>query len=394
MVLRMEYTGIVVTDQDKILAFTMGLPATYEAVIINFDATSPAYLTVEHVISRLLNEETRQQSSGTTSPPDTEPNNVAFAARRTIADYTCYFCDKKGHLKADCPERLRWEECKKKSSSETAAGAVDYDSDDYDGVCSLIIDGFRLQLPTAPWTALTHLELRRFSAGDVNFHTASELSAMTTQCPLLVHLQLHICFSVIGQAQIHIPILEFLHVWIPSGACLGDPTVLELIELFDTPALTEFVVEGTHGDQIYVLFGSEIFRSSYPALTSFSFIGEVTNHECLCETVYPLEYRISPPLFAIFPALSSLTLINQCFTPPMIQEILGPEVEPWPGPRLEKVTLCPPSRSLNDVRSALKAAVNSERECEQPFPKVKLFHSPSSFENWSEDSSTGVEVFG
>jgi hypothetical protein len=47
----MEYTGIVVTDQDKILAFTMGLPATYEAVVINFDATSPADLTVEHVIS-------------------------------------------------------------------------------------------------------------------------------------------------------------------------------------------------------------------------------------------------------------------------------------------------------------------------------------------------------
>jgi len=87
MVLRMEYTGVVVTDQDRILALTMGLPATYEAVIVNFDATSPADLTVEHVISRLLNEETRQQSNvdtTTTSPADIDhdPNNVAFAARR------------------------------------------------------------------------------------------------------------------------------------------------------------------------------------------------------------------------------------------------------------------------------------------------------------------------
>jgi hypothetical protein len=138
MVLRMEYTGIVVTDQDKILAFTMGLPATYEAVVINFDATSPNALTVEHVISRLLNEETRQQSNTAVdipSPanPDHDPNNVAFAARRISAlSQTCYFCDKKGHFKSDCPERLRWEESKKKST-DTAAIA-ECDSDEYDGV--------------------------------------------------------------------------------------------------------------------------------------------------------------------------------------------------------------------------------------------------------------------
>lgn len=142
MVLRMEYTGIVVTVQDKILALTMGLPAAFEAVIINFDATPPADLTVEHVISRLLNEETRQESNEDSEtsiipPADTaspDPNNVAFVARRLAASsQTCYFCDKKGHFKSECPERLRWEESKKKST-ETAA-AAEYDSDsDYDGV--------------------------------------------------------------------------------------------------------------------------------------------------------------------------------------------------------------------------------------------------------------------
>lgn len=131
MVLQMEYTGIVVTAQDKILAFTMGLPATYDAVVINFDATHPDDLTVEHVISRLLNEETRQQSNGSiTDPNGHDPNNVAFAAQRAAGkEHTCYFCDKKGHFKADCPERQRWEESRKKVI-ETAA-AVDYDSDDY-----------------------------------------------------------------------------------------------------------------------------------------------------------------------------------------------------------------------------------------------------------------------
>jgi hypothetical protein len=138
MVLRMEYTGIAVTDQDKILAFTMGLPQTFEAVIINFDATPPDDLTVQHVISRLLNEETRQVSNATVSdipsPNDHDPNNVAFAARRvTASSQSCYFCDKKGHFKSDCLEHLRWEELKRKNSTETAA-TVEYDSDEFDGV--------------------------------------------------------------------------------------------------------------------------------------------------------------------------------------------------------------------------------------------------------------------
>lgn len=140
MVLRMEYTGVVVTDQDRILALTMGLPATYEAVIVNFDATPPADLTVEHVISRLLNEETRQESNAdsTTIPPadvDHDPNNVAFTAQRRLAgsSQTCYFCDKPGHLKSDCRERLKWEQSKKNST--TTAAAAEYDSDSsYDGV--------------------------------------------------------------------------------------------------------------------------------------------------------------------------------------------------------------------------------------------------------------------
>ncbi|KAJ6493160.1 hypothetical protein C8R45DRAFT_825154 [Mycena sanguinolenta] len=46
LVLRMEHAGIEVTGQDQILALTMGLPPSYDAVIINFDATPPEQLTV------------------------------------------------------------------------------------------------------------------------------------------------------------------------------------------------------------------------------------------------------------------------------------------------------------------------------------------------------------
>ncbi|KDQ22483.1 hypothetical protein PLEOSDRAFT_14575, partial [Pleurotus ostreatus PC15] len=74
---RMEAAGINVADQDKILALTMGLPAAYSSDIINFDATPPELLTLNHVITRLLNEETRQAAD--TSEVKEEPLDQALA---------------------------------------------------------------------------------------------------------------------------------------------------------------------------------------------------------------------------------------------------------------------------------------------------------------------------
>lgn len=133
MVLRMEHADVVVTDQDKILAFTMGLPPSYDPVIINFDATPPDQLSVEHVISRLLNEETRQLSSATPAAP-TDPIDEAMAvttARQTPTAAACFFCDKKGHFKSNCPEKLAWETAKKKRGVDAGgtSAAVEFDSD-------------------------------------------------------------------------------------------------------------------------------------------------------------------------------------------------------------------------------------------------------------------------
>lgn len=130
---RMEQAGIIVNDQDKILALTMGLPATYDAVIINFDSTPTDQLTLAHVISRLLNEEVRQLS-GDRSDTETQDEAMAVTQRRRTtgarqnSEIICFFCDKKGHYKSDCPEKLAWEKTKEKRA-ETAA-AVFSDSDD------------------------------------------------------------------------------------------------------------------------------------------------------------------------------------------------------------------------------------------------------------------------
>lgn len=123
-----EEAGIPVTDQDKILALTMGLPPSYDAVIINFDSTAPSELTFQSVITRLLNDETRQLSSALPVPiptaviPDTirikSEENVAFAAnsRGSRSDVTCHFCDKKGHYKTECREKQKWEDSKNTSA--------------------------------------------------------------------------------------------------------------------------------------------------------------------------------------------------------------------------------------------------------------------------------------
>ncbi|KAJ6561034.1 hypothetical protein DFH09DRAFT_1160302 [Mycena vulgaris] len=115
----------------------MGLPASYDLVIINFDTTSPEQLTVEHVIARLLNEETHQNSSpdSTTSTPSDDALNGAMAvlaARRDVANVTCFFCDKKGHFKSDCPEKLAWESTKHKKKTGTATLAIGLDSNESD----------------------------------------------------------------------------------------------------------------------------------------------------------------------------------------------------------------------------------------------------------------------
>ncbi|KAK6997139.1 hypothetical protein R3P38DRAFT_2432485, partial [Favolaschia claudopus] len=106
-------TGIQVSDQDKILALTMGLPAAYDPVIINFDSAPPETLTFNGVVARLLNEETRQGGAGIKGEPE-----AAFSAgfqhqKPNRADVTCHFCDQKGHYKSECPERIKVAEGRK-----------------------------------------------------------------------------------------------------------------------------------------------------------------------------------------------------------------------------------------------------------------------------------------
>jgi hypothetical protein len=96
---------------------------------------SPKALTLNLVITHLLNEEVRQITSAPLVKEEdqikTEDLDDAMAVSRAkaISEVLCFFCDTKGHYKSDYPERKAWEKLKSKKSS-TAAGAWDSSDDE------------------------------------------------------------------------------------------------------------------------------------------------------------------------------------------------------------------------------------------------------------------------
>jgi hypothetical protein len=55
--LQLTEIGIAVDDEDIILVLTRGLPSTYENFVITLDSTPTSQLTLDYIISCLLNEE-------------------------------------------------------------------------------------------------------------------------------------------------------------------------------------------------------------------------------------------------------------------------------------------------------------------------------------------------
>ncbi|KAJ6588261.1 hypothetical protein B0H19DRAFT_1247951 [Mycena capillaripes] len=217
----------------------------------------------------------------------------------------------------------------------------------------LKMKGLKIQLPTPQWTAsLTHLELWGGPGSDGH----DLLVAITAQCPLLMHLYLDISWPSQSSMRFHIPSLKSLHISIYDA--LDQHYMLSMLDLFDTPALTECNIDSVHGDQVAVLFNStSLPHASFPALTSLCFI---SRNLCACEDVdsFPLT-STSPPLM-LFPALSSLTLINLCFMRGLVDDILGPASQPWPS--LQTFALYPMQVDVGDVRHALRDAIRSKRQ--------------------------------
>ncbi|KAJ7672581.1 hypothetical protein DFH06DRAFT_1176839, partial [Mycena polygramma] len=214
----------------------------------------------------------------------------------------------------------------------------------------------------SPWAAtLTRLELGRTKERD-----AGVFDSLVEHCSSLVHLYIDMSWSK-PQRRFHIPTLKSLHI---SVAGEEDDTsefyLVDLVHLFDAPQLTEFTIDGTHGEHIWVLLNSTSLHTSFPALTSLYF---VSNGSCVCEEESESSIFSSPPR-QLFPAVSSLTLIDQCFTADLVTNVLSSASQHWP--LLKTLTLCPKEHSflLAEVGDALRdcAALLSGAEA----PKLRL----------------------
>ncbi|KAJ6588282.1 hypothetical protein B0H19DRAFT_202399 [Mycena capillaripes] len=225
--------------------------------------------------------------------------------------------------------------------------------------------------PVPTWVAsLTHLEFwGQCSVG-------TNLVKITALCTSLVHFYLDLTKSYTPNSQFRIPSLKFLHLSISD-----DLNLLYLLDIFDTPAVTEIKIDGTHGDEISALFSSPAFPcASFAALTTFSFS---TTNRCAHRTKVT---RTSPPLW-LFPALSSLTLIKQCFMRNLVDDLLG---QPWP--LLKTVTLYPIESDVEEVHDALLTAIRTKHQRGEPLPTLRLSPSLFSVEAW-RDTGAGVEMF-
>ncbi|KAG6862997.1 hypothetical protein C0991_008917 [Blastosporella zonata] len=97
-----------------------GLPNSYNTIIILFDTLDPEKLTLEFVITCLLNEESRQAPPSTSSEVKQEDNTALFA-KDTGSNITCFWCGEKGHYAVNCPKR---KEVKPAESANLTATSV------------------------------------------------------------------------------------------------------------------------------------------------------------------------------------------------------------------------------------------------------------------------------
>ncbi len=117
---RLRAIGVTVEEEDMILVMTMGLPRTYDTFTVALDSTPADQLTLDSVITRLLNEESRAEHARPADDVDEKPSieTAAYVSRAKRSDrpqsrtgapnlshITCFNCGKKGHYQANCPSK-------------------------------------------------------------------------------------------------------------------------------------------------------------------------------------------------------------------------------------------------------------------------------------------------
>lgn len=110
--------GATVADEDIIIVLTKGLPSSYDQLVVSLDSIPTDDLTLDLVIRRLVNEESRQAQSSlslSSSALHARPSSSSTATRRgaqprgrvPLSEITCYNCGLKGHYQQQCTAPLK-----------------------------------------------------------------------------------------------------------------------------------------------------------------------------------------------------------------------------------------------------------------------------------------------
>jgi hypothetical protein len=102
---RLQAIDVKILDEDIIVVLTAGLPSSYTPVVISFDAIDNSKLTLDFVITRLLNEEGRQTTLDVKKESDDD--NTALNASKFSSKIQCFYCLLMGHFASDCPKKAR-----------------------------------------------------------------------------------------------------------------------------------------------------------------------------------------------------------------------------------------------------------------------------------------------
>lgn len=108
---RIRGLGLTVEDIDVIGVLTQ-LPPSYDNLAVALDGIPTEDLTVEMVITRLLNEEARKIGNGEEHVigDNSEAALLAKRIRRDIKDITCWTCGEKGHYQSMCTKATQNQE--------------------------------------------------------------------------------------------------------------------------------------------------------------------------------------------------------------------------------------------------------------------------------------------
>jgi hypothetical protein len=129
---RLKAIDVSVSDEDMIVVLTAGLPTSYTPIVISFDALENSKLTLDFVITRLLNEEGRQATPSFASVDikTEDSDNVALNISKFNSSVQCFYCLLVGHYASVCPQKVkdikaREEEGRKRVQVKTSAAVAE-----------------------------------------------------------------------------------------------------------------------------------------------------------------------------------------------------------------------------------------------------------------------------